>query len=249
MHSAKVLGIQITTDPKLDIIKEVEKALSEHRQLVITTPNPEIIVEAHHNQDFKVALNAADISLPDGTGIVWALKRQGIVISRILGRDFFINLLELSEKHRWKVALVGASPESNHQSAERIRKNYGEIEVLEIVDIFLDKQGNMTSENKKTQEEIIDELKTFKPQILTLAFGHPKQELWANKIRANFPESVVITVGGTLDYFSGQVPMPPQIFSSLGMEWLFRLIVQPWRLRRIITAVVEFPWLVLRHSL
>jgi N-acetylglucosaminyldiphosphoundecaprenol N-acetyl-beta-D-mannosaminyltransferase len=214
------------------ILAHIKESIREKRSLFITTPNPEIIVEAQKNAQLKNALSCADISLPDGIGIVLALKMKGVSIARIPGRKFFEELLALAHNNRWRVFLLGASEESNRTSIERIKKEYPQITI----------QGS-------TRLDILEKIQAFSPHLLFVALGHPKQELLSVRVKEKLPGTTIMTIGGTLDYFSGTIPSPADIVSRLGFEWLFRLIIQPKRFKRILNAVVVFPLLVVRDKM
>jgi len=245
LSSSPVLGVSITTAGEQSILSTIKQAILEKKQLFITTPNPEIVVAAHKNDVYKRALSHADIALPDGTGIVMALKRDGVTIPRILGRDFFEKLLWFANQHAWRVYLLGATGKSNEQSLSRIRKEYPAISGKGSSDLSVTEEGTASESD---EQRIINDIQIFAPQLLFVAFGHPKQELWADRVKGMFPETTIMTIGGTLDYFSGSIPKPPALFSTLGLEWLIRLLREPTRIGRIFTAVVIFPLLVIFRS-
>lgn len=225
LTTVQLLGVPVTTSSEVLILEEIEKAIAEKRSLFVTTPNPEIVVEAQKNAEFKAVLSSADIALPDGTGLVLALQIKGIGVSRIRGREFFRQMLALAEKNKRSVFLFGASTEVNQRAIMKIKEHYPNLEI----------QGS-------------SEAVSGSPDMIFVALGHPKQELWIAQNRNNFPQAILMAIGGTLDSFTGFVPQPPNMFARLGFEWLFRLLVQPQRWRRIINALIIFPWMVLKGS-
>ncbi len=229
MRRVHLLSVPISLFSQDYIIRHIEYRIKEKKGISIVTPNPEIIVAAQKDKRLLQALRHADIAIPDGIGVVFVLLLRGIYVHRIPGRVLFVHLLDVANRHGWKVFLFGASEESNSCSIDRIRKEYPNIQV----------RGGIRTEDEK---EII----AFKPHMLFVALGCPKQEFFAERMRACLPHALIMTIGGTLDYFSGGVPSPPRILSTLGCEWLFRLVTQPWRWRRIINATLVFPWYVVR---
>lgn len=229
MHTFYLLGVPITIASPDDILLHIEHSVKENKGVSILTPNPEIIVSAQRDKQLSRALRRADIAVPDGIGVALALLLRGIRVHRMPGRVLFVYFLDMANRHGWKVFLFGASEESNKRSIDRIRKEYPSIQV---------KGGTRTEDEK--------EIVSFQPHLVFVALGCPKQELWIDRMRTRLPHAVMMTVGGALDYFSGVVPSPPQIVSMLGFEWLFRLIIQPWRWKRIINATVVFSWYVIR---
>lgn len=242
IRSTTILNVPVTLSPETEILSAIESALIGQKQLFISTPNPEILVEATRNHLFLEALSLADISLPDGIGLVIALRIKGIHISKITGRSIFLRLLQIANSHKLKVYILGASIASNTATIEKIQHQYPSIDVRGSGEMSIDKYGN-------SNDELLHEIQTFSPNIVFVAFGHPKQELWIHRVKKLFPTTTFMAIGGTLDYFSGTVPIPPNSISSLGLEWFFRLITQPQRWKRIFTAICIFPWIFTQKEL
>lgn len=241
-----ILEVPITLLPEKELLDKVEKSDADGKGLFITTPNPEIIVEAQKDATYKKILQSSDIALPDGTGVVFVARSYGQVLERIRGREFFIKLLDLANKNHWTVYLLGSTEEVMGTSIERIGREYPQIRAKGSAKLDIDKEG--ISRSKTDEQQIVNDLKNFSPHLLFVALGHPKQEKFIYRMRELFPTTTMMAIGGTLDTFSGVLPIAPKWMSDFGLEWLFRLSHEPKRIGRIKTALFTFPLMVLKKK-
>lgn len=230
--STEILKIKFSTDTKEDILEYIIAKLSKSMQkTVIVTPNPELVVLAHHNPQYKSVLNSAHISLPDGVGVVWASRLlEKEVRGRIAGVDFMKSLCEKVSKQPVTVGLFGGREDVAERAADCLRKTYPSLQVSYA--------SHLPPTNYKLQPKI---------DILFVALGSPKQEQWIHDHLEELPVKVVMGVGGSFDMISGKVRRSPRIFQQLGLEWFWRLMIQPWRIKRQL-KLIEFVWLVLREK-
>jgi N-acetylglucosaminyldiphosphoundecaprenol N-acetyl-beta-D-mannosaminyltransferase len=222
-----ILGVKIDNKGLEEFLGTVDLFLSDGRQHHITTPNPEMIVLAQKDLYFKQILNEADLAIADGIGIIFAAKilRQKIN-KRLSGTDLAESILK---KSIGKVFLFGAK----NGVAGKIGKRYSNIVGF--------------SENENDAIEMIN---LSKPNILFVALGAPRQEKWIYENLKKTPSvSVAVGVGGAFDFISGKVLRAPKFLRAIGLEWLWRLIVQPWRIKRMYSAVLKFPFLVLKSKI
>lgn len=233
--AVKILGINIFSASKEDALEEVRKWLkSGGKKRFIVTPNPEILVRAYGEKDFAQILNQADLALPDGTGIVWAAKFLGKKIrERITGVDFMEDLCKIAPKEGFTIGLIGGGPGLAVKTAECLQKKYPGLKVV----LAAEEWKNLAM--KQWNNETID--------FLFVAFGAPKQEIWISQNLASLPIKVAMGVGGAFDYLSGVIPRAPKWLQNLGLEWLYRLIRQPWRIKRQF-ALGKFVLLVLKEK-
>ncbi|MGE5041454.1 MAG: WecB/TagA/CpsF family glycosyltransferase [Candidatus Levyibacteriota bacterium] len=243
LPSINLLGIEITTASKEKVLEYIYISLKKpENKLKIFTPNPEIIVYARSHPDFQKVLNEADIALPDGIGISLAsvLTGKGL-IRRITGTDLVEELLQYVERREksqsgdikkpYKIGLFGAGPGVAEQAADCLQKKYSGTEILFASDVW---------DEKKLKGKHLD--------ILFVALGFPKQERWISENLEKIPATIGIGVGGAFDFISGDVSRAPKFLRRLGLEWLYRLMVQPWRIKRQL-SLISFFMLVLRESL
>jgi len=259
-----LLGVRIDSTPESRLLKWVEGWIKDYRvgydgKRLIFTPNPEMLVDATIDKDFLKVLNSSDINIADGVGLKWASRWLGLIgtikdsqtISmRVTGADFSRKLVELAAGRGWRVYLLGGGPGVASQAARQLQTEYGQsaskgFEVkADEGPVLSQDDGVWLKESRKTVKRIA----AYGPEILLVAFGHKKQERWLVENRDMMQFGVAMGVGGTLDYLSGRVRRAPEWLRRVGLEWLFRLIVEPRRWRRIVKAVLVFPWMVMRES-
>jgi len=237
-----ILGVKVSSTSKDEVLDFVMFRLKKKLKFFITTPNPEIIVKAQTDYKLREALNYSDIALPDGVGLK--------VKPRITGREMFEELLILSNKLKLKVFLLGAEPKVNNSAVEKIVKDYPNVKIKGRGDIYVNNEGDFDIEmGTKTYIDIIRDINNFKPDLLFVALGAPKQEKWVYKNLKNLKIGGAMVIGGTLDYFTGKMPLPPKFISKSGLEWLWRLTFQPQRVGRIFKAVFIFPLYLTKEKL
>lgn len=255
------LGVSITTSPKSEILAFVQSFLSKPTRLrqgfggqatIIVTPNPEQIMLAQRNERFRTILNSADITLPDGAGVVWGINRQlktkiaspdddvGIamtkLISRISGVDFMDELCQLAVKNHWKVALIGGRNGVAKEALSVLQKKYPGMEgwAEEGGEIQME-NGEWRMDNEKIN--LNDMMSLFArriaesgTKIVFVGLGAPKQEFFIDLLRKK--PVVLMSVGGAFDTISGRIPRAPVFLRNLNLEWLYRLLREPWRIKR-----------------
>ncbi len=229
-----LLGVGITNAPTSAILEQVIHLLHEgKKQFFIVTPNPEILVYAQSNLDYKDKLNSADISLADGVGLLIASRLLGGTITqRTTGVDFIEKLCKVSREKPLSMGFLGGRGGVAEKAAECLKLKYPWIDVV------------FTGESWPTQGV----KNSKKIDILFVAYGFPKQENWISDNLEKLPVKAAMGVGGAFDYISGAVPRAPKAMRALGLEWLFRLTVQPWRWKRQL-ALPQFLLLVLQERL
>ena len=228
-----VLGVtidDINMDQALDIVHGWLKVGGKH---YIVTPNPEILVAAQRDKEFKDILNNADLSIPDGVG----LKLSGDIVCILPGIDFMEELIKEASDQGFTVGLLGGRDQVAKKAAECLRKKYPKIKIT-----FAASGGDVDKNGK-----LLKLPKLPKMDILFVGFGPPKQEKWIANNFKKIPVKVAMAVGGSLDYVSGRVPRVPKFLRAIGLEWLFRLIVQPWRIKRQL-FLFKYLWLLARSG-
>ncbi|MFA5047661.1 MAG: WecB/TagA/CpsF family glycosyltransferase [Patescibacteria group bacterium] len=238
-----ILGVKIDNLALGDIINQINLWLKGERQHQIATVNPEFIIETLSNPEFKNVLNQTSLSTCDGAGLVWAaktLKQQKLI--RVTGVDLVEAMFRHQPTENWKFYLLGGATDI----AESVKKKYSQTNIVGAED------GGRLIKNQwllENNDQIINNIKNSGANILLVAFGQVRQEMWINKNLALLPNiKVAIGIGGTFDYLSGLVPRAPLFLRRLGLEWLYRLITNPKRFKRIWNATVKFSWLVLKEK-
>lgn len=249
LHTGKILEIPITISPKEKILEEVKKYLfstshTSPKPLVIATPNPEQIVFAQKNSVYAKILKQADVTLPDGIGIVWAMTvlHKKRLVSRIPGVEFMQGLVQLANRKRVTIGLIGGTDGVAVKALECLTEANPGL------------HGWSVEPEDKTTEEIAEMIRHNHTRIVFVGLGAPKQELFIQRLSQGlsvvgcpFPV-VLMSVGGSFDMISGKIQRAPVIIRNVGMEWLWRLFQQPWRWRRQLSLVI-FALLVLKARL
>ena len=234
----QILGINVISADKSSVLASVKGFLSSSIKFAIVTPNPELILMAQKNEKLKEALNSADLPVPDGVGLKLADSKLNI----IKGRELFTDLIKLAEKENWKVFLLGGLSNEAELTAARLKKDNLGLRIDFFRGPVLDENAEPVTEvDKKIQQDAIDKINKFTPEILFVAFGNPKQEIWAYKNLKKLNVGGVASVGGSFRYASGLSKLPPKWMEKAGLEWLYRLITEPKRIGRIFNAVILFP--------
>ena len=203
----------------------------------VVTLNSEMIMAAKSDQELAHSISSSELIIPDGAGIVWALSLQGLSVPRSPGIELARSLLMFAEANSWKVVLVGASPEVMNRLVEKFK-----IE-MPCLQLKMTIHGYQTSEKWNEFEK---EISALKPDLVLVALGMPKQETWSMRVRQGLP-GLWIGVGGSFDIWAGFKKRAPKTFTSLHLEWLYRLIKEPARWQRM-RSLPAFAWEVLRPT-
>lgn len=243
-----ILGVKIDDLTMAEALDTVHQWLPQKKKHYIVTPNPEIIMLAQKDIRYKSILNDADLSIPDGIG----LKLSGQVKNTFAGVDFMEELIKKSIDWAVTVGFLGGAKGIAEKAAERLREKYPGVKI-----IFAESGGEVDKEGNSiaySVESIAGKKQNkTKPHhtpyviphtdLLFVAFGPPKQEKWISNNLDKIPVKIAIGVGGAFDYISGNVPRAQKWIRRLGFEWLFRLVIQPWRIKRQL-SLIKYLWLI-----
>lgn len=243
----------------------LSKPVQQEQKFLLVTPNPEMLLAASRDPQFRKVLNSAALAVPDGFGILWAsyfltypqrsfltlLKSLVIALvrpqrmlcrlpERVTGTDLLPKILQIAAAKKQKVFLLGAAP----GIAEKVKKHFEtQISGLQITGTFAGSPApNMTAAIRR-------KIDTSKAELLFVAFGAPRQELWLSRELPKFKTvRFAAGVGGALDFYAGQQTRAPQFLRNRGLEWIWRLAREPKRVGRIWNATFRFVKLVWRST-
>ncbi len=236
---AELLGFKFSKKTRDEIINlPSTKPLGA---LHVITANPEMLMAGRKDEEFAKILRNTEHVIADGSGFTWLcnLTRQ-TPPPRIPGVDLMVEWLQFANENRKTVLLVGGSEGTAHKLRKILDKVYPRIRVEHIHDVTVDQDG--------VSDKDLSVMSTTTPDFIFAAFGHGKQEKWIAKNLDKFPnQTIAMGVGGAFDFISGQVKRAPCWMRKFGLEWLYRVIRQPWRIGRIITAVPHFTIAALWH--
>jgi N-acetylglucosaminyldiphosphoundecaprenol N-acetyl-beta-D-mannosaminyltransferase len=224
MTQARVLGVRVDCLDMQATLNRIAELVGIGGAHLVATVNPEFIMRARRDPEFARVLESADLCLADGTGVVWAARRQGCSMSApVTGTDLIPPLAALCAKQGFRLFLLGAEPGVAAQLAARLRTEHPGLAVA----------AHEGSPDPSADEETVTLIRAHRTQVLLVAFGAPKQELWIDRLKGRVGVAVGIGVGGAFDYLTGRVSRAPAWMRGAGLEWLYRLLHQPWRVRRM----------------
>jgi len=237
-----ILGVKIDNLTKDEVIAKLYDFLNSDKSHQIVTVNPEFIMAAQYDDEFRAILNKADTSVADGVGIKFAAKRFGQALKeRIAGADLIFEIAKIAEQQNESVYFLGGRGKVPEKTAKELLEIYPRLKIAGY------ETGYRHWWWKLSDEKIIGHIRRSQADILFVAFHFPRQEKWIYHHLPSMPlVKLAMGVGGSFDYISGHVKRAPKWMRDIGLEWLYRLIRQPWRLPRIMTAVVKFSWAVIK---
>ena len=287
----QVLGVKVNSGLDMGgVMQWVGNLLSDGNCHYITTTNAEFIMEAQKDMPFRAILNEADLSVPDGSGVLmaidftdWAEKtpkssffivkalirglsvgfrsstRMTLANKRVAGVELFYEMCSYAEKNNLNVFLLGGWPKDKKgkmlevdydladRTAGKLRLLYPNLHIVGATSAF----NPFESNDSQTVDYIkykMKEASVSNIDFLFVAYGHPHQEKWIKRNMCKVPAKVCMGVGGTFDYVIQTQKRSPDFYINHNLEWLYKLVTQPWRLRRIVRAFPSFPILVYLKS-
>ena len=232
----EMLGVRIDAVTREELPKILTQKLHAGKFYRIATVNPEFLVEAKNNPDFKKSLEHTDLNVCDGAGIaIFARILHGQRIPRIPGVEVAEMVCHSAAELGKSVFFLGGFGVAP-LAAEKMKEKFSNLCIAGTED--------------GSPQELSDTVKNAHPDIVFVAFGAPAQELWLQKFADKIPNlKLGIGVGGTFDFWAGKVFRAPKFLQKIGLEWLWRLFQEPRkRARRIFNAVIIFPWLVIKEK-
>ncbi|MGG0720086.1 WecB/TagA/CpsF family glycosyltransferase [Robertmurraya massiliosenegalensis] len=229
--------INIQFDEMLALLDE---RVRKGEKTLVVTANPEIVMITDENKEYKEIVQSADYVVPDGIGIIVASKMLNApIMERIAGFDLMMSLLQQANTNRWKVYLLGGKDEVNQKAVKAIRETYPDLVIVGS------HHGYFGSEES---EGIKEEVQKLEPDLVFVALGAPRQEEWITQALPSFSKGLFMGVGGSFDILAGEAKRAPDIWIRLKLEWLYRLVKQPSRWRRML-AIPHFLMKILKQRL
>lgn len=219
-----ILGVRVQPVTYADTLRIVARWIADGGPHQLVTANPEFVMAAQHNEAFRSVLDTADLCVPDGVGLLWAARILGQVLpERVTGSDLVPLLASVAARQDWRIFLLGAAPRVAQRTASLLVENNPG---LNIVGAY---SGSPAPEESAA---IVAWVRMVRPDILFVAFGAPRQDLWIHRYRDQLSVPVMMGVGGAFDHIAGVQRRAPAWIQRIHLEWLFRLFTQPWRWRR-----------------
>lgn len=205
------------------VSKAIEMLETEGAKYVVT-PNPEIVWLCREDNKLNTIVNNASLVLADGIGIIYGAKILGRPIkARVPGCDFAQELFKRIAGTDKTVYLLGAKPGVAEMAADNLKKTYPELNIVGCADGYF-----------KNDDDPVEKINAVSPDVLLVCLGCPKQEYWMSNNKDRLNVKLMAGLGGSLDVFAGTMQRAPVKWQKLGLEWLYRLIKDPKRIKRMI---------------
>ena len=218
-----ILGVAFDNTTMDEAVGRAMSLLEQEGPHLVVTPNPEIVRLAQSDRDFADLIAGADLVLPDGVGILYAAKILGRPLkARVPGVDFASALMGAMAKAGKRLFLLGAKPGVAEEAARRLAGQHPGLIICGTHDGYFQEAA-----------PVVQAIRAARADVVFVCLGAPKQEKWAAAHGADTGARLFVGLGGSLDVFAGQVERAPEGWQQLGLEWLYRTIRQPSRLKRV----------------
>lgn len=217
-----ILGVDVNTENYDELIPKLFNNIDAKKKSLIVAINPEKLMKAKDDPALKALLNRAEFQIPDGIGVIIASKIQkGNITSRVTGVDMMDRIVREAARTSKSIFLYGAKPGVAEAAAAKLIDTYPDLKVAGTQDGY-----------EKDTSKVIAKINAAQPDILFVAMGSPKQELWIEEHRDNLHPILYQGVGGSFDVLAGNIKRAPAAFQKAGAEWLYRLLLEPSRIKR-----------------
>lgn len=218
----QILGVNVNTENYDELIPKLFANIDTKTKSLVVAINPEKLMKAKDDPELKALLNRAEFQIPDGIGVIIASKlRKGNITSRVTGVDMMDRIVREAAKTGKSIFLYGAKPGVAEAAARKLTDTYPNLQVAGTLDGY-----------EQDTQKVLNAINEAKPEILFVAMGSPKQELWIEQHRDNLYPTLYQGVGGSFDVLAGNIKRAPAAFQKVGAEWLYRLILEPSRIKR-----------------
>ncbi|WML59034.1 WecB/TagA/CpsF family glycosyltransferase [Neobacillus sp. PS2-9] len=216
------LGVDVCNYDYDQLASLLMKDIETKKKSFIVAINPEKIMKAQEDVELRKLLNRADYQIPDGIGVILASKlKGGQVKSRVTGIDMMLKLCQTAAAQGKRIFLYGGKPGVADAAKAELEKQIPGINIVGTLHGY-----------EKDEEVIIKTINQHDPEIMFVALGSPAQEYWIVNHMDQVAPYVFQGVGGSYDVISGNLKRAPEVFQSLGLEWFYRLVKEPWRWKR-----------------
>ncbi|MDD5594164.1 MAG: WecB/TagA/CpsF family glycosyltransferase [Candidatus Margulisbacteria bacterium] len=239
METIDFSGIKVDNVTLTEAAEIVRHFIIEGKPRVVVTPNPEMIVAAQTDAEFKKLINSADLRVADGISMVVVSQILGRPLKeRVSGIDLMLKLLEIGADYNYRVFLLGGAPGVAEEAAKKIKDRFPGLVIAGTQNGYF---------NAGDETGIVKKIKEADPDLLFVGLGAGRQEKWLNQHLYELGATVGMTIGGSLDVLSGRKQRAPKWVQALYIEWLYRLLTEPQRWKRQL-ALPKFLWLMFKPS-
>lgn len=232
METIKIFGINIYNISMEETCNLLDEYLSGDIIKAIYTPNTEIVMIAKDDNQLKELINNGDLIIPDGIGLIYGSRiKKKPLKERVTGFDTSIKLLEKANDKGYSLYLLGGKDGVAKKASENIKKQYPNIDIKGYHHGYF-KGSHLGIKDSEEEKVIIEEMNRLAPDIIFVGLGFPKQELWIDSNKSRIKGKVIIGNGGVMDILAGNSKRAPEFYQKFGLEWLYRLIKEPSRIKR-----------------
>jgi N-acetylglucosaminyldiphosphoundecaprenol N-acetyl-beta-D-mannosaminyltransferase len=231
-----ILGTKIDDVSLKEAIDKIAAFLLTGEKGYITTPNPEICLLGYNNKAYRRILNNSSISIPDGFGLKVGAKILNTRLNNTTtGIDLCAEVIKLAEQKKYSVLILGGTQETGERTISLYSYKYPKLKLTYL------NGGKFNQLGISDQTDLISQINAINPDITFVCLGAPKQEYFMANNLNKIHTKLMLGVGGSIDFLGQQIKRAPQSWRRFGLEWLWRLIQEPWRWKRITKAVIIFP--------
>ncbi|MDO5040843.1 MAG: WecB/TagA/CpsF family glycosyltransferase [Peptoniphilus sp.] len=232
MKKISIFGADVLNIDFSEAVEMVKNLLKEDKFHYVVTPNTEIVYDAKDNPKILNIINSADMSIADGIGLIYGSRiRKKPLKERVTGFDLSMEILNICEREGYSLYLLGTKPHIVKSAYENLRAQRPELKVVGYNDGFF-KGAHIGYEGHEEEQRVIEEIDRLKPDVVFLGLGYPKQEIWIDTHKDKLNTRLIIGNGGVIDIIAGEVKRAPDIFIKLNLEWFYRLMSNPSRIKR-----------------
>ena len=237
--TVNILSVPVHNITQVETLALIDDFIASRQPHQLCTVNPEFVMAAQADSEFMTILRDADLCLPDGVGLLWAAKVLGKPLrERVAGSDLVPAIAAEAAERGWRVFLLGAAQGVAEQATAILKTRSPNLIVA----------GTWAgSPDPKEDEAITARIRAARPDVLFVAYGAPAQDKWIARNRNRLRAPVMLGVGGAFDFIAGVAERAPRWMQKLGLEWLHRLVRQPWRWKRML-ALPQFAIAVLLYN-
>lgn len=230
-QKVSIMNINFLNVTKTDFLNHyLFPRLNKGEKTFVVTANPEIVMKTREDPAYKEIVQSANYVIPDGAGILLAAKYMKQPLQeRIAGIELVLDLLTFAEKQGMSCYFLGAKDYINEKAVLEMKKRFPDLTIA----------GNHHGFFDLDDPQIVEDVAQSNADIVLVALGLPRQEVWINQHKGEFSKGLFMGVGGSFDILAGEVKRAPKAWIKLNLEWLYRIVKEPFRVKRIF-KVFEF---------
>nr|WP_036653024.1 WecB/TagA/CpsF family glycosyltransferase [Paenibacillus pini] len=237
--TVSLYGLSISRLGMSDTVQYLTQVINSRQPHQVITANPIMVMKALEEPAYMQIMKNAELLVPDGTGVVWAADKIGTPVQeRVAGFDLLHELMKVGESYQWKVYLLGSTPEVIQAAAERLHLQYPGVTISGYRDGYF---------SADQDAEVIAGIREAAPDLLFVARSADTQEPWIAQYKDQLQVPLMMGVGGSFDVISGKTKRAPIMFQKMRAEWLYRLMSEPTRYKRML-ALPQFAVKVMRDK-